>query len=277
MSFRQTLSSRFSTEWINNPRTRRHHLLMTRAMDAIEALEAKRLELAEPGTLTPKGLRDAVRQFAAKTTVPALRSVQHEIDKAERALAAERQKLSIPKPDPNDVAGAMIRAEWRAHLRAMKPGEVGKMLMQDNPDPRALEAVFEVPAALVGLPQDLRDSIEERYIEATHGPAVTALNDEKEAMKIAAIAVDHGVTVLQRDGEFDSNPDFDKWMQAATAAVEGETQNGRSAAPLDVEWLAEHIAGMPMEDRHRMIDHAIEQNWSDVDKMGQGAPARDLV
>ncbi|MFW6028362.1 MAG: hypothetical protein ACOC9Q_02425, partial [bacterium] len=107
MSLRKTLSGRFTNEQINSAKTRRFYLLMDRAFEAAEAVERKRQALVESGKLTPEGVRDEVRAFAAKTTVPELTKIKLEVEHCEREISAARAGLSVPRPDPADVAGAM--------------------------------------------------------------------------------------------------------------------------------------------------------------------------
>src|SRR5689334_10496287 len=83
------------------------------SLKAIGDLGAEAESLNAMGKYSPQGLSDEVREIAQREAIPVLRRAVHAIDAVQSAVQARRDALSLPKVDPGDIAGAVLRAEMR--------------------------------------------------------------------------------------------------------------------------------------------------------------------
>ncbi|MER8923429.1 hypothetical protein [Mesorhizobium sp. M0802] len=216
----ETLESRWRPEWSDRSDLSRLKAAFNKALYFVDTVPKSRSQLAGPGTLSDKGLREAVRAHAAEKVVPDLRRAMWETERTANGLKNELSRLAVPRQhDKTDVAGAMLRGEIRSMLRGMENGERIGLIMSD---PTYLTAAFEGPAALSGLSEDLRTELERRMIEQAHGPATEAINSAKEAVELTQAAVEMAVSAVKTEGAFDSDHVFGAWLATASAEVERE-------------------------------------------------------
>lgn len=220
MSVIEALKSRWHPEWSSRVDLRPLETAFRHAVHFAESIPNHRAEVAQPGTLSAKGIADAVRSRAAEKVVPELRRAAWEVEKAGNDLTNQRLRLAVPKPDKADVAGAVLRSEIRTFLRGMSQGErVGAVMT----DPEFLVAAFEGPAALSGLTNDLRAELEERMIQQQHGDAVALMDDAREAIALTDAAIGVALVALRNATGFEGkDAAFDAWMAGASAEVERE-------------------------------------------------------
>lgn len=229
MRVTDTLKARWRTEWSSRSDLRPLEAAFRRAVHFAESLPAYRSEVAEPGTLSPKGVSDAVRTLAAEKVVPDLRRAAWEVEKTGNGLINERRRLAVQKPDKADVAGAILRSEIRVFLRGMSQGDRISAVMTD---PEFLVAAFEGPAALSGFTNEVRAELEERLIRERHGDAVALMEDAREAISMTEAAINVALDVLRTETGFEGETrGFDAWMAGACAEVEREiaAERARSA------------------------------------------------
>ncbi|MES0016521.1 hypothetical protein [Mesorhizobium sp. M0036] len=216
----QALESRWRPEWSNRSDLSRLKAAFDKALHFVETVPKSRSQLAGPGTLSEKGLNDAVRALAAEKVVPELRRAMWATERTANGLKNELSRLAVPRQhDKTDIADAMLRGEIRSMLRDMENGERIGLIMSD---PTYLIAAFEGPAPLSGLTEDLRTDLERRMIEQAHGPATEAINSAKEAVELTQAAVEMAVSAVKTEGAFDNDHVFGSWMATASAEVERE-------------------------------------------------------
>ncbi len=78
-----------------------------------------------------------------------------------------------------------------AKIATMRPGgQAGQLLPEGkDTDPIVAQAVLELPPILSGVSDEFRGILEKRLLEETHGPALAAPDDEKEAWDTADAAL----------------------------------------------------------------------------------------
>ena len=115
------------------------------AWDALSKVSAKRKELEEQGHLSAKGLQERQRELLANEVIPALRRSAHGVGRAREQLAVTRQTLTVQKPDPTDLAGALRRWELREWLRGLNDASKALThLLDENASSDLLAAAFEM-------------------------------------------------------------------------------------------------------------------------------------
>ena len=157
------------------------------ALSFIGAGAAKRAELAKPGTLSPKGIADGVRDFASKGVVPELKKFRALVATDRANLQQRRNKLGKPTIDPTDAAAAVLRQEYRSYLRSLPMGDRTRLVLSGD-DPVLVAAALEVPT-LSGLPTDIHAKAVEAYIARTAGPELAALEEADEALSLVEAAI----------------------------------------------------------------------------------------
>jgi hypothetical protein len=113
------------------------------------------------------------------------------------------------KVDPAILAAVATR------IATMKPGEQASQLLPEgrDTDPVVAAAVLELPPILSGVNDQLRSLLEARLVEKAHGPALVALDEEKEAWDTADAALRTATDAMQTAGEFPSPHAFNSWFQ----------------------------------------------------------------
>ncbi|BAV45843.1 Uncharacterized protein MLTONO_0940 [Mesorhizobium loti] len=216
----EALKSRWRPEWSNRSDLSGLNNAFSKALHFVETVPNTRSQLAKPGTLSEKGLNDAVRSLAAEKVVPELRRAMWTAERAANGLKNELSRLAVPRQhDKTDIAGAMLRGEIRTMLRGMDSGERHGLIMSD---PMFLTAAFEGPAALSGMTEAMRTDLERRMIEQAHGPAIEAINSAKDAVDLTQAAIEMAVSAVKTEGAFDNDHFFGVWMATASAEVERE-------------------------------------------------------
>jgi hypothetical protein len=116
-----------------------------------------------------------------------------------------------------------MRMEMRTFLRAMKnPGERLRLLLDD---PSMMEAVLEVPNAMSGIDDQVRDLITTNVIERNHPGALAALEKAEEAIELVDVAAQVTFNTGRDAAEFPNNAVFSKFVETsvgATGAIESD-------------------------------------------------------
>jgi hypothetical protein len=117
------------------------------ALEAVDAVEARKVTAEKSGTLTPSGVANDVLGFAASKLAPQLQKAKRVVEQAKAEAADRRAKLTLKKSDPSDSAG-QVRRLWKLdQLRKMSDSERNAYLAKagDNLDPELQQAILEVP------------------------------------------------------------------------------------------------------------------------------------
>lgn len=187
MTIVETMKSRWKPEYATRIAGGSH--AFDTALSFIGAAGKKRSELAARGTLSEKGIADALREFADQGMVPALAKFREQV-KTERAnIAQRREHLAKPKIDPTDVAAAILRSEYRTYLRTLAPAEQIRQLIAGD-DPAMVAAALEVPAgSLSGLAPEVRERVVQSHLERTAGDQLKAMAETEEALSVVEATV----------------------------------------------------------------------------------------
>ncbi|THK34672.1 hypothetical protein EHS39_28835 [Ensifer sp. MPMI2T] len=253
MNFQQNLEARFKTAWLNNARLLPYHLTLSGAFEVSDKITKKRNELNAKGTLSAKGLDEAMREFVTKECIPDLARSRCKLEASAEDVAAKRQALTIPKPDKSDVAGALLRQELRAHLRGMPMGDRAALLLRD-PDAATIAAVFEAPNYLSGIDEKLRVELEARIVAAAHPQELQAVEDERECINLANIAINHAVDTIKKATGYDhGGKAFDEFMTKASAPIEAEFAKKGTPPARNVEDMVAIYKSMNKDDQEEFV------------------------
>jgi hypothetical protein len=155
------------------------------ALEAVDAVEARKVKAEKSGTLTPSGIANDVLSFAASKLAPQLQKAKRAVEQAKAEAADRRAKLTLKKSDPTDAAG-QIRRLWRLdRFNAMSDIERNAYLAKagDNLDPELQQAFLEAPEYSKVLPTDL-EAIHMRALKQQHGETITELANLEAGIKI---------------------------------------------------------------------------------------------
>jgi hypothetical protein len=259
MSIWGTLSRQFPADKAKDAHLAPHLAAFTKMRDLSSALAGRREQAQRLGTLNEKGITETVRTFAAASVVPELRRQQYRIERRAQALQEKRMRLGVPKPDPADVAGAMLRAEIRTYLRGLEPAKLTAMLSVDL-DAMVVAAVFEAPGFLTGVSPDLRARVEEMVIENTNPEQVALIDEELEALRTLAMAVELSVKEVKTEAGFTGETKvFDRWMEEASAPIEREIRAGHNRlGTVDLDLVVEQIRMLDRDQRFAVSEAALD-------------------
>lgn len=190
------------------------------ALRTLANFKAKQAELAGSRLLTKEGKTADLRTWVAGNAIPVLAKARKvTLSAVQREVEERRAKLAFDGPDKADVAGALLRQEIRAHIRAMDPAKRTATLMADDVSPDVAMAVMEAPAELSGVTRELRESLRDKAIEAAHPGETAAVRQIETALETTDRAVSAAevemATALGLTGR-----EFSAWVQGSTANVE---------------------------------------------------------
>ncbi len=226
---------------------------------APEKIRAKRAELEASGKYTPAGITEILKKVATDETVPDMRrAAAQQVRKFRREIDDRRAAFKAYDHDPNDLVGELRRQEVRAWLRTLTPDERTKAVRSAS-DPMIAEAALSVPNELTGLLPSTRHDLTRELIQARYGDEIAAIDHLDEAVQTVERAVDGarddvrgilGMHAHEFDAEFKSieeKIDRDAHLASFTPP------------PIDVEAIATQIKSLKFDDRHRLIDLALER------------------
>ncbi|ACE89486.1 hypothetical protein RHECIAT_CH0000493 [Rhizobium etli CIAT 652] len=232
--------------------------LYAEIQSAPERIRAKRAELEKTGKYTPAGIKDMLKQIALSETVPDIRrAAAQQVSKFRREIDSRRAAFKPFEHDPNDLVGEMRRQEVRAWLRTMTPDERTKAVSHAS-DPFIVEAAISVPVELTGLLPSTRDRLSQLLVEQRYGDEIAGLNELDEAVKTVERAVDGARDdVREIIGMFPH--DFDAEFKPIEQQIDKDAEKAFVAPiPIDVDAIAAQIKTLKFDERHLLIDLALD-------------------
>jgi hypothetical protein len=177
---------------------------------------------------------------------PNVQKHRRAIDMARADIDRRRAGLR-PKFEKTDPA---ILIAVAAKIAAMKQGEQAALLLPEgrDTDPVVAQAVLELPPILSGVSEQIRQQLETGLLEKTHGPAVAALNDERDAWDMVEAALRTAQGLLQDAGEFPSQQAFNSWFRKVAPPDAAKTpEEKREFDALAVDALVMGAKGLPYD------------------------------
>lgn len=176
-------------------------------------------ELAKSGKLTPAGIAEDVRNFAATKIAPKIRETRKMVQENRAKLDDLRKKLGRPEIDPADALAAEHRKEARAVLRGMKAGEQLKLLMGDGADPVFIAAALELDSdALSGVNAKTRTELRQQYAERHHPERLAQIAAREEALTVLDSAAQIAAHQLRNHVGLPDHQ-FKAWLETAGKAA----------------------------------------------------------
>lgn len=232
------------------------------ALDARDAIEAKRVELAGANHLSDIGRAQEAKKVAATEAA--------RIAKAGRALTAARAEvrkqrvaLTPTVKDKTDAAAAALRHEIRATLRGMSHAELTALVTDPQTDSIVLEALFEGPTILTGLDQARRDELLELTLKTVAAPAVAALAEQSDALDLLDAAVRTSMdTLLQASGVAPHGDAFNIWLGEVAPADAKERE--AEAVQFSAEAIKTGATLLPLAERISLVDSLLQSNTDEL-------------
>jgi hypothetical protein len=215
---------------------------MQRAASAYNDIRATRDAVRADKNLTATGQHAEIMKRFEKAA-PALQKHRQAIDRARADIEKRRAGLR-PKFDKADPAVLVAVA---ARLATMKPGEQAGLLLPDgkDADPLVAQATLELPPILTNVSEQFRTMLETRLLENSHGPALVALDEEKEAWDTADAALQTATDAMRSAGEFPSPHAFNLWFaKVAPPDVPATPDERRETEAVTVEALLSGAQGL---------------------------------
>jgi len=134
-------------------------------------------EIDKDPDLSPEGKERKKKKAAAEAIADFQNSkmVSNAKEAVERQRAKWAEKTGVASKAPTNFAEAMVHAEIRAHLAAMKGGKLG-LVEQHISDPRVASAVLGAPSFLRGL-TDTEIAIVHKKAEQHVAPKIAEARD----------------------------------------------------------------------------------------------------
>jgi hypothetical protein len=151
------------------------------ALGTEEGIVAKREELTRRGTLSAKGIAEAMQAHIEKVARPALADVRERVRRDRAALDESRAALK-PKKLTDPVAYLEAR-EIRDWLKGLDQTQLAHALLSKDANPDVLAAALASPTPLI--PDEMRERLEERV----HGKALAAITEREEGVEAVEAVV----------------------------------------------------------------------------------------
>ncbi|MEI9422215.1 hypothetical protein O7A70_13680 [Mesorhizobium sp. Cs1299R1N1] len=157
-------------------------------LDVADRFGKRAASIKTDPSFTDIGRSKTLRDEAAKSYLPGLKAAFAPIAKALADAKTARAAISIPAPDPSNIAAAMERQEIRAMVKAMKPGERMSFLM-GTVDERIADAALSAPGCLSGLSDEMFGQLRDLVVERRFGVQVAEIREAEETAEAAQAAM----------------------------------------------------------------------------------------
>jgi hypothetical protein len=208
--YKANLLSRWKAEWDGIERFTPAKTATVRALDFVDRVQethAKIFGKPDPN-LSPLGRSNKFREF--------LNGQAHEVRRARKAVETMgdeigkwRASLQPPKPDPADMAGAILRAQMRDFVRGLRGGERIGVLLDPNADSVLHAAVLEAPNILSGITDDTRKHIVTAAIERAHPGQLAEIAQAEDVHAMVKAASSWAQMTAQKAADFGSELAFE--------------------------------------------------------------------
>ncbi|MGJ5177423.1 hypothetical protein ACQR16_05975 [Bradyrhizobium oligotrophicum] len=203
------------------------HLLphFERALSVPNKLNEKCAEAKADKHLSETGRTAKVRDVAP-SFAPDVIKAKSAAALARRDIQRQRDALTPRVTDHKDVASAMLRLDLRQFLRGKPVAEIARLAEQN---PSMLEAIFEGPAALSGLTDEVRGHILSQHLNKTAAPQMREIAEQEVLAEVLETAVAIASNALA-DAAGIRPQSIDSWL-AEQAPAEAKAAAEALAAP----------------------------------------------
>lgn len=156
-----------------------------KTIGVLNAIGAKHAEAKADKRLSDVGRADVARDHAP-ALAPALVNAKAAAALTRRDIKTQRESLTPRVTDRKDVSSAMLRLDTRQFLRSKTVAEVARLAEND---PSILEAIFEAPAAMSGLTDEVRGHILSGYLHKTAAPQMRDLAEQEAVAEVFETAI----------------------------------------------------------------------------------------
>lgn len=147
--------------------------------------------------LSEKGRANSLRKMVESEVAPQIKSAADALGRSREWITTKRASLAPAKPDPTDLAGALMRQELRAYFRALEPSTRTAAIIAGNVDPQMAQAILEAPAFLSGTTDEQRKRLVETAALAAHPDAALEMGEVEEAIEVASNAFRAAVKTVE--------------------------------------------------------------------------------
>lgn len=157
-------------------------------LDVADRFRARETAVKSDIGFTPVGRSNVLKDEASKSYLPALQAAFRPIADALAAAKRARSAISIPAPDPSNIAAALERQEIRQMVKGMKPND-RMAFLTGSKDERIADAVLSAPSALSGLSDDQFTQVRDLAVDRRFGDRVAEIRAAEEAAEAAQAAM----------------------------------------------------------------------------------------
>jgi hypothetical protein len=186
-----------------------------RAISYTDGIAAQKRDIEAPGTLSPKGVTQALRDHLSRGLVGEIERHRKAVVAEAEAISQARKNLGRPKIDPSDLVGELRRQEIRRWFRDLDPLKRTPAIVER--DPTVFEAVITAPAYLSGMKQDRLEQAAGFYVAQKMPEQVAALDAREEANMIAGMAVEEAIKTLRKEAGVTAS-ELSGWLDNPTVA-----------------------------------------------------------
>jgi hypothetical protein len=146
---------------------------------------------------SPEGHKDQIKQMLGKGPLSHLDQIRTKLTKPMEALKAERATFVI-EADRTDTFAEMQRQEARAWLRSLNDSERLRIALESK-ETVIREAIAMAPAALSGLPADIKQTVFDGLLTERYGVKLENNSHLLEAYEEALVAVEEAGHDIRRE------------------------------------------------------------------------------
>ncbi len=159
------------------------------AIGLVDAIVAKTGEIARDRNLSDVGRKAAFQNFVSGAVAPIIKNARA-ASKAARDRGSQRHGELLPaRRGKDDLAGAILAGEIRAHLRAMDPAKRNARIAVGAFSADELQAIAEMPAEYSGVSEEQRAKVLGQAVLAANPEAAKEISDLGEAADAVDLAV----------------------------------------------------------------------------------------
>ncbi|MHC2791936.1 hypothetical protein ACVINZ_000948 [Mesorhizobium jarvisii] len=157
-------------------------------LDVADRYRARCATIQKDVTLTDIGRNKAIKDEAGKT-LTGLKAAYQPIAKALYDAKQARAAISIPAPDPSNIAAALERQEIRAMVRAIDGDSARYAFLTGVKDERIADAVLSAPGCLSGVSDEHFGQLRDLVVERRFGAQVAEIREAEETARAAEAAM----------------------------------------------------------------------------------------
>jgi hypothetical protein len=240
-------------------------------IDIAPAVRSRRQALQQDGTLTDAGITKTILGDVP-AAAQALRKAERVVAREKANIAKRRGELTLRPPDKSDIAGELQRQEIRAWARGLSQQERDAFFGRDDVPPAIAEAVMSAPRELSQVAASHYGLLKDRAVEAQNPGLAEELAEVEQAISVVERTIQANSAGLVEEIGLQHRAAIEQLSNPAMREVdEAEAKAAPAEASASADELFGALDSLSHAERSRLLDRALETQWSDVGAKGNRA------